>query len=247
MTGTEVVNWQDKLAAEAKEVAALERPKLSQISLRAGVMTYQQQKVPGNKMEAIVVAAVFENKYFDGPFDPNNYQSPVCYALSTTGEEMVPHADSKEPQADRCSNCEKSKWNSAGGGSKGKACKEVRRLALLPKSALEDGNVATAEMALLSIPVTSVRNWGTYINGLAAEHSRPPWAVLTEVRAEPDPKTQFQVRFETKGLVGEEHLAAVYKRVKPASDVLMTPYDETGTVAGVADPLPGDPNKKKKY
>ena len=240
----EVVNWQDRLAEQAKEVAALERPSISQISTRAGVLTYQKQQVPGNKLLCVVIASVFENKYFGGkPFDPNNYQSPVCFALSPTGDDMAPHEDSTDKQSESCATCEQSKWHSAGGGSKGKACKEVRRLALLPASVVKDGNIATAEMAVLSIPVTSVRNWATYINGLAAEYARPPWGMLTEVRTEPDPRSQFQIKFEAKGIVEDEYLPMLYKRVQSAVDVLMTPYDDTGVIAQAPDPLPGKPKK----
>lgn len=232
------VSWQDKLAESAKEVAKLERPSLSQISLRAGQMTYQKQPVPGNKLLVVIVAQAFENKYFSGRFDPNKYEAPDCYALSLTGEAMAPHDDSKDKQADNCQVCEKAKWGSAGNGSKGKACKEVRRLALIPANALKDGNISSAELAVMSIPVTSARNWANYVNTIAAEYQRPPWGMLTEVRCEPDAKTQFQVKFEAKGVVDEEYLGQIFKRVAPAADVLLTPYDESGVVAQAPDPLP---------
>jgi hypothetical protein len=233
------VAWADKLAESAKEVAKLERPALSQISLRAGVMTYQKQPVPGNKLMTVIVSQAFENKWFgDKKFDPNKYEAPGCYALSLTGEAMVPHEDAKDPQADNCEVCEQSKWGSAGGGSKGKACKEVRRLALIPAAALKDGNVATAELAVISIPVTSARNWANYVNTIAAEFQRPPWGMLTEISVVPDARTQFQVKFEAKGLVSDEYLPQIYKRVEGANMVLLTPYDDSGTVAQAPDPLP---------
>ena len=241
------VRWDEELAKHAKEVAALERPALSQISLRAGMMTYQKMPVPGNKMDVVIVASVFENKYFAGiKFDPNNYHPPVCYALDLTDTDMKPHPDVKEPESVRCADCQWNKWNSAGNGSKGKACKQVRRLALIPAAALNDGSVQNAELAVVSVPTTSVKNWGNYVNTIAAEYSRPPWGVITELRTEPDARTQFQLRFQTKGLVADEFLGAVYRRTQPAAEVLLTPYDESGTVAGVPDPLPND-NKKRKY
>jgi hypothetical protein len=234
------MRWDEELAKSAKEVASLERPALSQISLRAGVMTYQKQPVPGNKLNVIVLATVFENKYFAGKaFDPNKYESPVCFALSTTGDNMIPHEESQEKESDSCNTCEFSKWGSQGGGKKGKACKEARRLALIPESALRDGNISSAELAILSVPVTSIKNWANYVNAIAGEYSRPPWAIITEVRTEPDARTQFQVKFRAVGIIEDQHLGALHKRINSASDVLLTPYDASGTVAGAPDPLPG--------
>lgn len=230
--------WEDKLAESAKEIAERERPSISQISLRAGVMTYQKQPVPGNKLDVVIVSQAFENKYFTGKFDPNKYEAPTCYALSVTGSDMVPHEDSKEKQSETCASCDKNKWGSAGNNSKGKACKEVRRLALIPANALKDGNVATAELAVISIPVTSARNWANYVNTIAAEYSRAPWGMLTEIRVEPDPRSQFQVKFAAKGTVSEEYLGQIYKRIEGANVVLLTPYDESGVVAQAPDPLP---------
>lgn len=232
------VRWDEKLAESAKEVASLERPALSQISLRAGQMTYQKQPVPGNKLLVVIVASCFENKLFKVKFDPNKYEAPSCYALSLKGENMSPHEDAKEKESETCDTCEQNKWGSAGNGSKGKACKQVRRLALIPAAALKDGNVATAELAVMSIPVTSARNWANYVNTIAAEHQRPPWGLLTEIRTEPDAKTQFQVKFETKGLVTDDYLPQIFKRIGPAENILLTPYDESGVVAQAPDPLP---------
>jgi len=234
----ELVNWSEELGKHAKEVASLERPALSQISLRAGVMTYQKQPVPGNKMEAIVIASAFENKYFTGTFNPDKYEAPACYALSLDGEDMAPHEDARDKQSTRCDVCPQNQWGSQGQGKKGKACKQVRRLALLPVSALTDGNIPSAELAVLSVPVTSTKNWANYVNAVAGEFSRPFWAMKTEVRTEPNAKTQFQVLFRATGLVDEEYLAALFKRREAAHDVLLTPYDDSGVVAGAPDPLP---------
>jgi len=236
------MRWDEELAKSAKEVSSLERPALSQISLRAGMMTYMKQPVPGNKLDVVVLAAVFENKYFTGSFNPDKYEAPVCYALSETGESMSPHEDSTEKQSDVCATCPKSKWGSAsvpgGRQSKGKACKEARRLALVPADVVRSGNIATAELAVLSVPSTSLKNWANYVNAIASEYSRPPWGVLTEISVVPDAKTMFQVKFQMKGLVEDEYLGPVHKRILPATNVLLTPYDDSGVVAQAPDPLP---------
>lgn len=240
---SDVIRWEDKLAQEAKAVAALERPALSQISTRAGQLVYQGQPIPGNKLPCIVIASAFENRYYASKFDPNKREAPKCFALSVTSEDMVPHEVVLEKQSETCATCPMFKWGSDPNGGKGKACKQVRRLALIPAAAAVDGTIKTAEMALISIPVTSAKNWANYVNSCAAEYARPPWAVITEISTSPDAKTQFQIKFATKTLVGDEFLSAVQSRVESAQQVLLTPYDMSGTIA---DSYPGE-EKKRKY
>src|SRR3954471_15313210 len=86
----EVVDWEEEMMRQAKAVAAIERPKVSQISTRAGMLSYQQVPIPGNKLNCIVVASIYERNYFPTKFDANNIQAPACYAFSETGEDMVP-------------------------------------------------------------------------------------------------------------------------------------------------------------
>jgi hypothetical protein len=221
-----LVPWAERLAQSAKAVAALERPSLSQISLRGGVMSLNSVPVPGNKLLCVIVASAFENQFYDKAFDPNVKENPLCFALSADGKDMVPHDNSKEKQSTTCEMCPQLAWGSdPRPNSKGKACKQKRRLALLPHSALEADKIKSAEMATLTIPVMSAKNWANYVNQVASQSARPPWAVLTEVSCHPDPRKQFEVRFELKALIHEQFLDDVHARIEGAMQVLMTPYE----------------------
>ncbi len=244
----EVVRWEEMLAKEAKEVANLERPALSQISTRGGFLKYQDQPIPGNKLACIVVASAFENRFYKGKFDPNKRENPTCWALSLDGENMAPIPDHvKNPVAEACDSCPNFQWGSAGEGSKGKACKSVRRLALIPSGSVKDGNAKTAEVALLSVPVTSAKNWANYVNQCSAEYARPPWALITEVYTEPDPKTQFQIRFKTIGMIQDEMLGDLHKRIPAIQDILLAPYDNSGNIEGSYPGESAETTKNRKY
>jgi hypothetical protein len=76
----EVVNWAEKLGAEAKEIAARERPRLSFISMKSGMLNVQGIAVPGNHLDCVVVAVTFVREYYDKAFDPDVRQSHLyCY------------------------------------------------------------------------------------------------------------------------------------------------------------------------
>lgn len=191
-----------ELALAAEEDAALERPSLASISLKSGVMTYLDTPVPENTMDVIVVGFSFERAYYDVDFDSDNPVPPACYALSLHGKDMGPDQD--YGQGTDCETCEKNKWKS--GRGKGKACGEKRRLLVIPAAAVEHGTLEGTEMAMMKVSVTSVKNWGTYVNKLRSGVGRPSWSVVTTVKLVPDAKTQQKLLFSMQSLIGDPDL-----------------------------------------
>ena len=240
---------EQEMADEAEQAAAQERPSTGMISLRGGIMTYQQQPLKDNTMQCIVLASVHENRFYMDRFDPDTPASPVCFSLSTTGDEMVPHELSTDKQTDQCADCPRMEWGSSLTGSRGKACGEVRRLALIPVTSLssEDG-IREAEVAVLKVPVTSVKNWGNYVNNVRNMHRRPPYGVVTEVKLVPDPKTQLKLTFELRGIVEDNDLLLALRERKALVDtMLMRPYEQQSEEATPAKPAGKAPAKKKKF
>ena len=236
-------SWREKLAQQAKEAAAKERPSVSKISLRAGVIKYGDQPVKGNILPAIVLLAAHRNTYYDKPFDPNNLANPVCFALSVSGDGMeahpnvpdenVPAAGLEKPRATprSCDGCAFNDWGSDPKGGRGKACKETRRLIVLPADAADSvDNAKNAEMAIIDIPVTSGKNYSNFVNGLAAGAQVPPWAAITDISTQPDAKTQFKVTFTPKQVISDDAvLEALHARFEEAERVAMIPYDEVSS------------------
>lgn len=226
----EIVNWEEVLAADARAVAAVETPRVGKISLRAGQMTYEGNPVPENKLECVILASAVERAYYTSAFDPNHITSPACFALSITGEAMRPDPASTEPQHTDCATCPMNAWGSDPKGGRGKACKEGRRLVIMavPKDA---ESAAAADMALLRIPVTSVRYWAAYVNTVAASWQRPPYAIITEISVAPDARTQFRVGFKTVGVLSDDVLGAVHGRIPAATAVALQPYEASAEPA----------------
>lgn len=244
----EIVNWQEELAKEAREVASRERPSVAQIGLRSGIMMYQGQQIPGNKLQCIILSSATEYRYDTKPFDASNIQPPDCFSLSLSGENMVPSDKSVDIQAERCDLCAHSHWspNPKKVGKNHKACKERRRLALLPADVLNKGNFKTAELAVLTIPVTSVKYWGAWVNGVSAEFARPPWAMLAEISARPHPVNQFEVNFATVSPIEEQYFQLIRDRIKGAEDQLLIPFDSSGMTVPGDDPMVKKEDQKQR-
>lgn len=223
---TEIVNWEEQLKTEARDVAALERPKIGKISLRAGQMNYEGTPVPGNTITVIVLAHAVEHAYYTRAFDPNNLVNPDCFALSVTGQNMVPHPLAASLQAETCATCPQFEWGSDPKGGRGKACKEGRRLVVM--AAREDMTaeyVASTELGFMKVPVTSIKNWANYVNIVSSLYQRPPWAVATKISVVPDARTQFKVNFEPAGVIDAAVLSALASRKEAAQAIALQPWE----------------------
>ncbi len=222
-----VVSWEEMMKTEAKEVAKTERPSVSRISLQSGVMTLQDQAVPDNELECIVADVIHEQVYYDQPYEPGVINPPACFAFSEVGADIRAHEDVPEKDWDgwpNCASCIMNKWRKPPG--KGKPCGERRKLAILPwLDNVED--YLKAEIAVLSLPVMSVKNWSNFVNGLSAQFQRPCWGMLTKISVKPDPKSQFRVHFEPVSPLSDEYIAAVHARKEVCRSTLLVPYDLT--------------------
>lgn len=250
--GTAVASYDERFAAMAQQYAGGERVVGSFLSTKGGVLTFQDEPLPGNQMVVVILDIVRERTFYDSKYDASSEHNrpPVCYAFSRMDEdenEMAPHPSMQAdltyfvPQNDLCKTCPNNEWGSADTG-RGKACSERRRLALLPAGYYEAKrgsrdfdlhlindaeHFESADIAYLKLPVTSVKDWARYVTTLASQYRRPPLGVITRVYLEPDPKSQFRVKFEML----EELPVEMY-------DTIMARYEEAqaGIIFGYAPP-----------
>lgn len=223
-----------ELANEAKDAAAQERPAVTKLSTAGGLLKYQGEPVAGNNMDVVVLYASYRNVWYAGAYDRNNIKNPDCFSLSETDEGMVPDPNVANPPNATCGGCPKNAWKSDvkadGTVGKGKACKESRRLVMMPAGSLETvDSVKSAELAILDLPVTSAKNYGALVNTVAATVGVPVWACVTNVKVQPS-KNQFEVVLTPLRVApSKEIILALKARVEDAKRLALEPYDETST------------------
>lgn len=248
MTGTNIVNYKQKLREQAE--AAVRQEQTSggtMLSVRGGVLTYGEETLPGNQACVIILDSVKENNFYTAKFDPDNPQPPTCYAFGRgpVGEdEMGPHESMQvdlnyfKPQSEACNGCAWNEWGSADKG-KGKACQNRRRLALVPAGYYEAKrgsrdlalnmftdpvDFKTAEIAHIKLPVLSVKNYGNYLDQLLSTVQLPAHGVFTRMYVEPDPKAQYTVNFEFLEEVPDELLEIIMARHEEAQNAAFKGY-----------------------
>ena len=166
------------------------------LSTKGGVLTYRGNPITGNKLQCVIISAPIERLYYDARYDPTKLVGPKCFAIAPVATGMAPSDRAEGKQHDTCEGCPKNEWGSSPTGGKGKACRETRRLLLIPADSITTVDaVRVAEVAALRPPVTSLKNYSTYVQTVAATLRRPPLAVISEIAVVPDAKTQFKVTF----------------------------------------------------
>lgn len=102
--------------------------------------------------------------YYEEKYEEGSQDKPTCYS----NDGITPEDDAEEKQAKQCKVCPHSQWGSriTDSGKKGKACSEVKRLAVAEPGYEDDP-------MLLRVPPTSLRNWDDYLRKLAKKGFNP--------------------------------------------------------------------------
>lgn len=212
--------WELDMASEAKDAAAKEVSFAPRVSFKGGRLKVAGVEQKDNVLDCIVVDAGFSKAFYEEDYDEDNPATPACYAFGRAEADLKPHPQAPKPQADSCATCKFNKFGTSDRG-KGKACKDERRLMLVP-SDTKPADMAKAEVVMAIVPPTSLKNWGSYVKTLAAM-GRTPWSVLTRITVEPL-KSYFQLMFEPTGKLDGLGYAAVKARQPTIESTMFAPY-----------------------
>lgn len=235
--GKSIVKWDEELAKLAKDsTSKMDVSSNKFISIRGGKLTFGGQEMPGNELRCVVLAYTLENQYYVGRFDPSNPAPPICYSFGLDKDEMAPHEKSSDPQHSECSSCPLNQYESDPNGGRGKACKNVIRLAVIAESDLED--LDNAEVVYMKVPTTSTKNFLAYAKKQIGETlKRPFWSVITNIKVEQDNETAVKVFFSLAEKIDDGELFT------PLKDMYTT---NTDTVAFAYPDAPERPAKPAK-
>ena len=241
--GMALTAYTERMAADAAAAASMEASAGGGefFSTQGGQLRFAGAPMPGNQIAAVVLDSILENVFYEGRFDPDNPSSPVCYAYGTDEREMGPHTNviaAHNHQHETCIGCPQNEWGSADTG-RGKACRNTRRLALIPAGTFNNAGagpvyepladpaeIARAGVAFLKLPVTSVKAYANWVRGLAATLKRPPYAVVARIRVLPDPQTQFRIEVTALIPVPDDWLPGIMAKRDECQPALWAPHPE---------------------
>ncbi len=143
--------------------------------------------IPASSIEVVIVKANghLSKVYYEGGYTEGSDEKPACY--SNNGNS--PEADAVNPQSTTCALCPHNQWGSriSENGSKGKACSDSRRMAVVPNGEL-------GRPMLIRVPAASLKDLGAY-SQLLTRRNAPYQAVATRIGFDPTvahPKLTFK-------------------------------------------------------
>jgi hypothetical protein len=169
-----------QLQAQKGQLGALPSNK---IGLKNKVFTLPDGQSSEKPLECIILDFAWGLVHYPGAYNSNNPQQPNCFAIgreNPEGGELKPHASVKKPLGENCKDCEKNQWQSAATG-KGKACKNQRRLVVVPP----DFDESTEPMTIYVSP-NGLKNFDKYVSRLNNELGVLPVQVITEISFDRD-------------------------------------------------------------
>jgi hypothetical protein len=217
--GTEVVNYSELMAKQVAEIQSkLGAPGGDRITVSQDKkFKFPDGHVSGDSFPAVIVDFASYNGFWEGEFDRKNPGPPDCFALGTDPKDMWPSNNSPKMQSkDGCNKCPNNQFGSDGDG---KACKNMRIMAVLPP----DADKETPFSVVIASP-TAIRPFDGYIAKLAGTFGKPPAAFVTEIGF--DQKLDYaSLRFGNPVPVDEDKLGIFLSRQAEAIKRLLTEPD----------------------
>ena len=221
-TGTNIVNIRAQLEADLLKLKSQTqagggdkiqiKAQSKQFALPDGQLT--------NELELVIVDFVTVYQFYQGKYDPKNIVPAACFAIGEIPTQLVPSNNSPDKQSDSCSGCPNNQFGSDGDG---KACKNMRRLAVLPPDADD-----STPLWLLDVSPTAIKGFDGYVNSVARQFNLPPVGVITRVSFDPN---QDYARLMFSDPRPNENLEGCYARKGEAKDRLLQEPDVSAFVA----------------
>jgi hypothetical protein len=242
----EVVDWKAALNQQVDTVKKMvDHDGIPVISLKNGRMSMNDELLPNDEIEVVILAHIFEKSWYDRAYDPDNKDGPDCFALGDDQYNMFPHDNVPKPPNDSCKGCPMAEYGTALQG-KGPACKTRMKLLVVAAPANMDADFLTnkdLEFALYKTQPTSVVNFSGkkgYLKQLAS-NGMACWGAVTKIMIKPHPKKMNETTFSAVRPLGDDAMmAAAFSRIPEAEAALLEaftyededkdkPVSETGT------------------
>lgn len=190
-TKKEVMNVQEQLRKELETLKErVDPPSGYMISVKGKVFTLPNGASSDGPMDCVILDWVTANTYFEGIYNPKDIKPPACFAIANKPSEAAPSDKAPKPQAETCADCPKNAWGSDPQGGKGKACKNTRKLLIVPVKADEK-----TQPWVIGVSPTGLKHFDKYINSLG-DLGTHPLEVTTEISFEASeayPSLRFKV------------------------------------------------------
>jgi hypothetical protein len=176
----EIQSIQDELRKELETLKErVDPPSGFKISTKGKVFTLPDGSSSDGPMQCVILDWVTANVWFEGLYNPKDIKPPACFAVGRVVSELGPSENSPKKQHATCKGCPQNEWGSHPQGGKGKACKNTRRVLIIPVDADEN-----TQPWVIDVSPTGLKHFDKYVNTLS-DNGKHPIEVVTEIAFEP--------------------------------------------------------------
>ena len=227
------------LKEAAERQSAKEQASIPFISLKGKKFAVGDEKL-GTKLAVVILANIFDNSYYDRPYDPNSDEvfPPACFAIYNDVLEAAPHENSPAKQSDSCAECVLNEFGSAKQG-KGKACRNGRRILV---ASVTNGEVNLSDLSIINMSPTALKGFSRYAKSINITIQLPLWAVITELSF--DEESAYPVLIANfVSHLNTSDVNKIVARFEEFEELVAVPYDTSNYEALIV--APEDSTKKK--
>lgn len=186
-------------------------PSGGKISTKGKVFTLPDGRTSNGPLKLVILDWRISHNYYTGLYDPAKRSAPDCWSLSTTLDCAPDPEKVKTPKCDSCAACPFNEYGSGQGN--GKACKESRRLAVIPP----DADVNTAPL-ILEVSPTGIKGFEAMVTKLSSM-GKHPMESIAEVAFKSDAHYPTLV-FNVDSMLDDDQLAIAFAIRKIAEPIL---------------------------
>lgn len=186
--GTAVVSQEAIEAELRKQLATMNErvsaPGQNKISVKGKMFTLPGQKPQPGPLRCIILDYIWALAHYPGAYNQNKPQDPNCFAVGREKPEsgkLTPHETSPEKQGVNCKTCPKNQWKSDPKGGNGRACKNQRRLLIVPV-----GADANTQPYTIYVSPKGLKGFDAYLTELNSVYNLDPIQVVTDIDFDPN-------------------------------------------------------------
>lgn len=227
--------------AALQEVAKEKVTSNKYISIKGGKFSLGEDDL-GENLKVVIIGSAYDNAFYSGKYDPKHTESPICFAVAENESDLIPNdGNVYEAQHSDCGSCPNNQWKSADNGT-GKACKNSRRLLVIPVDPETLEVDVDFEPMLIRLPPTSLSSYAKYVKLVTKKHEVPVFGIITELGF--DDNVEYpSVKFHDIEPIQDENILEGILNLREAEiSTLLGPYKRYEP-----DTAPVKKNKRGKF
>lgn len=215
-----IVSIRDQLAAQVAAQAGKTEGGGKKVKFNNTTFTMPNGAMFQAPLRAVILDFNTQHSLFESAYKKGEISPVICAALGDNPRAMVPYGSIADPQSGECNGCWANEFKSANGGNgNGKACKQVRTMAIMVEDANGDID-PKGSIFLMQTNVTANKVFDAFVKSVSSVFQLPPVGVSVSLGIDSSNPTWNFVTYDNPTPMADEDIAAFMARQAEARGML---------------------------